>query len=42
MRFQLVLRWPLSSLSGFDELLSFEELAPAQLFHFVTDLHGNF
>jgi hypothetical protein len=42
MRFQLVLHWPLSPLSGFDELLSVEELFPAQPFSFVTDLHGNF
>jgi len=42
MQFQFVLQWPLSSLSDFDELLSVEELSPAQLFHFVADLHGNF
>jgi hypothetical protein len=42
MRFQLVLQWSLSSFSGFDELLRVDELPPAQHFHFVTDLQGNF
>ena len=31
MRFQLALQWPVSSLSGFDELLSLEELLEAKL-----------